>query len=62
MEQQTIGLSTESTPVARIFAAMRLAEVATVRPEGGDNAAVARAYGEAFQVLYDAIAVAVKGK
>lgn len=62
MEQQTLGLSTESTAVARIFAAMRLAEVATVRPAGGDNAAVARAYAESFQVLYEAIGAAVRGK
>ena len=62
MEQQTIGLSTESTAVARIFAAMRLAEVATVRPEGGDNAAIAAAYGESFRVLYEAIGVAVRAK
>lgn len=62
MEQQTIGLSTESTAVARIFAAMRLAEVATIRPEGGDNAAVAAAYGESFRILFEAIGTALRAK
>ncbi|HET7738972.1 MAG TPA: hypothetical protein VFK32_10400 [Tepidiformaceae bacterium] len=62
MEQQTIGLSTESTAVARVFAAMRLAEVATIRPEGGDNAAVAAAYGESFRILYETIGAALRAK
>jgi len=61
MAEPAISFSTDTSIVAKIFAAMHLASLATVPAPGDTNAQRAAAYAESFKLIYAEIGTSIKG-